>query len=69
MRFERTEYPDGYLLALEETIFCFGAPGSTYSNTYTIFFSPKPGKLTPQGKQQSHGLSHALLEGSQVDGP
>ena len=46
LRFERTECLDGYFRVLEETILGYGVPRSIYSDAHSIFFSPKPPRLT-----------------------
>jgi len=46
LRFEPTECLDGYFRVLEETVLGYGVPRSIYSDAHSIFFSPKPDRLT-----------------------
>ena len=46
LRFEPTECLDGYFRVLEETVLAYGVPRSIDSDAHSIFFSPKPDRLT-----------------------
>jgi hypothetical protein len=46
LRFEPAECLDGSFRVLEETVLAYGVPRSIDSDAHSIFFSPKPDRLT-----------------------